>query len=49
MAIKYHHLKKVKEEMKPYSKLEKPINKECTKMEVYMSKKNLDNATLEFK
>ena len=33
MAMKYHHLKKVKEKMKPYSKMEKLIHKDCTKMQ----------------
>ena len=49
MAMKYHHLKKVKEEMKPYSKMEKLIHKDCTKMEEYMTEKSLEDARLEFK
>ena len=43
------HLKKVKEEMKPYSKMEKLIHKDCTKMEEYMTEKSLEDARLEFK
>ena len=34
--------------MKPYSKLEKIINKDCTKMEEYMKNKSLEDARLEF-
>ena len=48
-AMKYHHLKVVKEEMKPYTKLEKLVNKDCTKMEDYMREKSLKDARLEFK
>ena len=48
-VINYQHLKQVKEEMKPYSKLEKIINRDCKKMEDYMKEKILEDARLEFK
>ena len=49
MAMKYHHLKKVKEEMNHHSKMEKLMNQDCTRMEEYMKQKSLDDARLEFK
>ena len=43
------HLKKMKEEMKPYSKMEKLIHKDCTKMEEYITEKSLEDVRLDFK
>lgn len=48
-AMKYHHLANLRDEMKPYRKLDKIKFKDCSKMADYMTEKSLEDSRLEFK
>ena len=48
-AMKYHHMANLKEEMRPYDKLERIKNKDCSDMQAYMRDKSLEDSRLEFK
>ena len=47
-AVACYNLKTIKEEMAPYQKLDKIKNRDCRKMEPYMSEKSLEDSRLEF-
>ena len=47
-AVVLHHLKEIKEEMKPLSKMDKIRNQDTRQMQSYMKQKSLENSRLEF-
>jgi hypothetical protein len=47
-AMINHHLKEIKEEMEPLSKLEEIKKTDARKMQDYMSQKSLENSRIEF-
>ena len=47
-AVVLHHLKEIREEMKPLSKMDKIRNQDTRQMQSYMKQKSLENSRLEF-
>ena len=47
-AVVLHHLKEIKEEMEPLSKMAKIRTQDTRKMQLYMKQKSLENSRMEF-
>ena len=48
-AMEFHHMKEVKEQMEPLTKMELLKRQDTRKMKPYMKQKSLDNSRIEFK
>ena len=47
--VEYHHIKQINEEMEGSSTMELLKNQDCRQMQDYMTEKNLEDASLEFR